>query len=80
MADIHDRTGAGGPLPVRKSRDLLDRLLRGRKPMRNGWFAEQLQPLERKRQVRAALVVGDGVNFVHDHRLDIAQNLAALLR
>ena len=41
---------------------------------------ERIQPFERQRQVRAALVVGDGVDFIHDHRLDVAQNLPALLR
>ena len=62
-------------------RDQLDRLLRGgkadahRRPV-----GKRVEPFERKRQMRAALVVGDGVDFVHDHRLDVAQDLPALLR
>ena len=31
---------------------------------------EPLEPLERERQVRAALRAGDGVHLVDDHRLD----------
>ena len=36
------------------------------------------EPLERDREVGAALRAGDGVHFVDDHRLDAAQHLAAL--
>ena len=47
--------------------------------MRTGRMREQgFEPLERKREMSAALVVGDGVDFVHDHGLDVAQDGAAL--
>ncbi len=36
---------------------------------------ERFEPFERQRQVRAALVVGHGVDFVDDDRFDVAQNL-----
>ena len=62
-------------------RDFFDRLLGGRKPdAHRRAIGQRLQPLQRERQVRAALVVGDGVDFVHDDGLDIAQNRAALFR
>ena len=37
---------------------------------------QRLQPLERQRQVRAALVGGDGVDLVDDHRPHVAQRRA----
>ncbi len=57
-----------------QARDLLDRLLRGGE-------ADALEPtpgegveaLEREREVRAALVGGDGVDLVDDDRLGVAQ-------
>ena len=45
-----------------------------------GRCGQRFQALQRKRQMHAALVVGDGVNFVDDHGFDIAQDGAALLR
>ncbi len=42
-----------------------------------GRCGQRFQPFERKRQMRAAFVVGHGVNFVDDDGLDIAQNGAA---
>ena len=44
-----------------------------------GFRVKPLQPLERQRQMRAALVVGNRVDFVHDHRFDRLQNLAAFV-
>ena len=44
----------------------------------NGLVDEALEPLERERQVRAALRSRDGVHLVEDHRLDAAQRLARL--
>ena len=62
-----------------KLSDQLDRLLRGGKADAHGRLRRQrFEPFERERKMRAALVVGDGVNFVHDDRLDGAQNFAAL--
>ena len=64
--------GAGRSLPGEELRDRLDRLLRGGKADAHRRALEQrFQAFERKRQMRAALVVGDGVNFVHDHRFDV---------
>ena len=57
--------------------DFFDRLLRGRQSDARGPIRKQVQPFERKRKMRAALVVGDGVNLVDDHRLDVAENRAA---
>ena len=54
-----------------------DGLLRGRKA--NAWEAlacQMVESLERERQVRAALVVGDRVDFVHDDGFDGAQDFA----
>ena len=41
---------------------------------------EHVQALQRDGQMRATLVVGNGMDLVHDHGLDIAQQLAALFR
>ncbi len=43
-------------------------------------IGERLQPFERQRQMRSALVVRDRVNFIDDDRLDGLQNFAAFLR
>ncbi len=40
---------------------------------------ERLEPLERERQVRAALVAGERVDLVHDHGLDAAERCPAAL-
>ena len=59
--------------------DLLERPLRRREadPLRRP-LEQRVEPLERQRQVRAALGAGDGVHLVDDHRLDPAQRLARL--
>ena len=50
------------------------------RPIRAGRVvAQRLEPLEREREVRAALVARDGVDLVDDHRLDRAQRVAAPL-
>ena len=41
---------------------------------------QRVQPLERQRQVRAALVGGDGVDLVDDHRAHVAQRPPPRLR
>ena len=47
------------------------------RPIRCGSVAgDRRQPLQRERQVRAALGAGDGVDLVDDHRLDRAQHVA----
>ena len=56
-------------------------LLRGRKTNSGGRLCRQcFKTLKRKRQMRSTFVVGDRVNFVHNHRLDGAQQFAALAR
>ena len=44
----------------------------------NGCVGDALEPLEREREMGAALRAGDGVHLVDDHRLDAAQHLPAL--
>ena len=52
-----------------EARDVLDRLLRRRQPdARQAPPGEGLEPLERERQMRAALAGGHGVDLVDDHR------------
>ena len=64
--------GAVGPLGAdEEARHLLDRVHRRGEANPLGPAArERLEPLEREREVRAALVAGDRVDLVHDHRLD----------
>ena len=64
-----------------EARDLLQRTLRGRErdALRIA-LAEIGQPLEREREVRAALGGGDRVHLVDDHRLDAGQHLARARR
>ena len=68
-----------------KPRDDLDRPDRRReadalRARTAGSFHEVVEPRERQRQVRAALVVGHRVNLVDDHRLDAPQRLPAAIR
>ena len=80
MPDVDD--DGIGPAAARKEvRDLFNRLLRRGKPdAHRRAMSQRFQPLQRKREMHAALVVGYRVNFVHNHGLDIAQDGAALLR
>ena len=56
----------------------LDRLLRCRQADPLQWFPDVFfQPLQRQRQMRAAFVSDERVNFVDDHRVDSLQRLAA---
>ena len=62
---------------AQEPRHLLQRPLRRRQADSLHRMAGQLlQPLQRQRQVRAALGGGDGMDLVHDHRLDGAQHVA----
>ena len=64
-----------------KLADKLHRLLRsGKANARRRFISQRFQPLERKREVRAALIVGNRVNFIHNDRLDRAKQLAASSR
>ena len=78
MPDIHH----GRCRPVRasqKMRHQLNRLLRRRQSDARRLTSQQVKALQRQGKMRAALVVGHGVNFVHDHRLHIAQDRPALV-
>ena len=59
--------------------DLLERVLRGRQadPLHVG-PGRLGEPLEREREVRAALGLGDGVDLVHDHLLGAVEDLRRL--
>ena len=76
MADVDHGWGRASRAG-QKMRDLLNRLLRGRQSDARRPVRQQVEALQREREVRAALVVGDGVDFVHDDGLDIAQDGAA---
>ena len=61
-----------------QARHLVDRLLRRREAdALQPPAGEGVEPLERQRQVRAALVGGNGVDLVDDHRAGVAQHVAA---
>ena len=65
--------------PGQKTRNQLNRVLRGGEADPNGGTVSQsLQSLQGERQVRAALIVGDSVDLVHDYRLHGLQDFAAL--
>jgi hypothetical protein len=61
--------------------DLVDRPLRRRQadPLQAA-AGERVEPFERERQVRAALVLRDRVDLVDDDRLGVGEELPALLR
>ena len=64
--DELDRPAAGDEAP-----DLLERALGGGEPDALERLVGDLrEPLEREREVGAALRAGDGVHLVDDHRLD----------
>ena len=72
--DELDRTVAGD-----EPADLLERPLRGREadPLRRT-FEQGIEPLQREREMDAALRARDGVDLVDDHGLDPAQRLTGL--
>src|SRR5713101_1778048 len=78
MADLHD----GGIVVVRASQEVRNRLdgfLRGGEADAGESLAGELvQALERKGQMRAALVVSNGVNFIDDNGFDRFEYFAAL--
>ena len=56
--------------------DFREGLLRGRQPDQLERAADQrLEPLHRERKMAAPLVPREGVNLIHDHRLDLPQRL-----
>ena len=66
-----------GPHAAEEPGHFLARAHRGRQPDALGRSLQQIvQPLQRQRQVRPALVAGQGVHLVHDDRLNRAQRLS----
>ena len=79
MAGVDDR--GQRTVAHEQPRHRLDRSLRGRQPDPVGpLLAQRFETLEGEGQVRAALVAGDGVDLVDDHRLDRAQRVAPAAR
>src|ERR1051326_2813742 len=80
MADINDdwiRAAIAG----QEVGDIFNRLLGGRESYADrGLFRQSFQAFERKRQVRAALVIRNGMYLINDHGFDIPQDGAALFR
>ena len=76
-----DNGAAAGSRPARANqelRHLVDRLLsRGQSDPRQCAPRQRLQPLERQGQVCAALVAGNGVNLIDDHRATGLEHVAA---
>ena len=69
-------TSTGRPPPRKRATSSTGRTVADR-PMRcAGRSRRRVEPLEREREVGAALGAGDGVHLVDDHRLDAAQRLA----
>ena len=63
------------PIAADEARDLLERALGGRQRDALGLVvADRREPLEREREVRAALGRGHRVHLVDDHRADISQD------
>ena len=73
VAGVHDRDLARPfvRLPAQEPRDLLERTLRRRQadPLRR-LVRDLLEPLEREREVRAALAARERVDLVDDHPSD----------
>ena len=69
---VSTNTGAGRLFPARKLRDQFNgRLLRsGKADTDRRTLKQSLKPLERKREMRAALVVRYGMDLIHDDCLD----------
>ena len=79
MAGVDDRRAARGRPTSSRATVSIGRWVAD-SPMRAGpVVAQRLEPFEREREVRAALVAGDGVDLVDDHRLGGPQQLAAAL-
>ena len=81
-AGIHDRDIATVAGAAEEARDGLEGALGGGEADALEWWcvdrAQALQPFQAQGQVGAALAAGDGVDLVHDHVLDAAQDLARL--
>src|SRR5579864_608378 len=77
VADLHDdRIWLGRA--AEKMSDEFDRLLRrGKTNPRKSFAGQVVETFERKRKVRAAFVVGDGVNLIDDDGFHGSEDLAA---
>jgi hypothetical protein len=76
MSDINNHR-RGPAVAGQEMSNFFDRLLGGGESDADGRaISQRLQPLQRERQVRAALVVRYGMDFVNDDGLDMAQNRA----
>ena len=72
-------TGSGRSLPARNCATSSMGFCVAERPMRTGGRStKRFQPFERKRQMRAALVVRHGMNLIDDHRFNCSQDVAAL--
>jgi hypothetical protein len=75
VADVNDLRQL--PLADEEPSDPFDGALRRRETdARRPPVTQRLEPFQREREVGAALVAGDGVDLVDDHRLGGAQRLA----
>src|ERR1700751_4971282 len=74
VPDVDDHR-TGSTVASKKMCHLLNGLLRCRQPdARRRTTKERLQPFQRKRQMRSALVVSHSMNFIYDHGFHITQN------
>ena len=86
LADVDDRLAAVAAAPTSNRAADLQRPHRRRQPdalqarARCGLRHQRLEPLERQREVRAALVGGDRVDLVDDHGAHVAQRPPARAR
>jgi hypothetical protein len=66
-----DQRGVGTIVAGQKMRDEFYRpLRRGEANARQAFAGQMIETFERKRQMGAALVIRDRVNFIDDHRLN----------
>ena len=78
-AGVDDRAGA--LRADEEAPDLLERVLRRGEPdPLHVMLGLRREPLEREREMRAALGLRDGVDLVDDHLLDLAEDLPCLAR
>ena len=73
VAGVDDRRAAAGRRRAAGRRSRSAAAWRTARSRLGRPVAQRLEPLEREREVRAALVARDGVDLVDDHRLDRAQ-------
>ncbi len=80
MADVHHHR-VGPSVAGEEVGHGFNRFLRGGESNAHGAAAiQRVQAFERESKMSAALVIGHGVDFVHDHRVHVTQYPAASLR